>query len=82
MDNSDLICAIDIVRDTLMLEEEEEQFQRIIDRLKGYEISYNVLLQKVERYEKALKVYRDVKGEIILKSLEDYVPKPKKTFEL
>jgi GTP-binding protein EngB required for normal cell division len=51
MNNDDLIDAIDIVRDALMTNEEEEQFQRIIDRLEGYEIAYKVLLSKIDRYE-------------------------------
>jgi hypothetical protein len=54
MDNSDLISAIDMVRDSLMSHEEENQFQRIIDRLEGYELAYDVLLQKVEALKKEL----------------------------
>jgi hypothetical protein len=50
-DLDDLIGAIDIVRDALMTGEEEEQFQRIIDRLEGYETAYRVLLRKIDRYE-------------------------------
>jgi hypothetical protein len=59
MDNSDLISAIDTVRDALMSHEEENQLQRIIDRLEGYELAYNVLLQKVERYEKSVDEFKE-----------------------
>lgn len=52
MNNDDLIGAIDIVRDALMTDEEEEQFQRIIDRLEGYELAYEVILESNERLEK------------------------------
>jgi hypothetical protein len=51
MDNSDLTSVIDMVRDYLMSHEEENQFQRIIDRLEGYELAYNLLLQKVANLE-------------------------------
>jgi hypothetical protein len=49
MNNDDLIDAIDIVRDALMTDEEEEQFQRIIDRLEGYELAYEIVLSENER---------------------------------
>jgi chaperonin cofactor prefoldin len=54
MNNDDLIDAIDIVRDALMTDEEEEQFQRIIDRLEGYELAYEVILSENERLEKQI----------------------------
>jgi hypothetical protein len=58
MDNTDLICAIDIVRDALMTDEEEEQFQRIIDRLEGYELAYSVILAENKRQQEELEQWR------------------------
>jgi hypothetical protein len=59
MENSDLLCAIDIVRDALMTDEEEEQFQRIIDRLDGYELAYSVILNENKRLQEEVEGWRN-----------------------
>jgi hypothetical protein len=59
MENSDLLYAIDIVRDALMTDEEEEQFQRIIDRLDGYELAYSVILNENKRLQEEVEGWRN-----------------------
>jgi len=43
---------IEKVRNALFIEEESDAFEKIIERLEGYEISYGVILNSNERLEK------------------------------
>jgi hypothetical protein len=42
-----------------MTDEEEEQFQRIIDRLDGYELAYSVILNENKRLQEEVEGWRN-----------------------
>lgn len=47
----DLQGAIAVVRDACFYEEELEQFEKIVDRLEGYDLAYGVILKSKEELE-------------------------------
>lgn len=63
----DLQQAIETVRNALFIDEESEAFEKIIDRLEGYEIAYNVILQSNERLEKEVEHLKEVKDRLLPK---------------
>jgi hypothetical protein len=59
MELEDLKESIEMVRKALFIDEESEAFEKIVERLEGYVIAYNVILASNERLEeenKQLKV--------------------------
>jgi predicted nuclease with TOPRIM domain len=55
----DLKESIEMVRNALFIDEESEAFEKIIERLEGYEIAYNTILASNERLEKENKKLKD-----------------------